>query len=252
MRSILKHRGIVTKYSNALASFMKASDESAEIILDHYVNKRYQEDVTLFIPKALSAKDINNILDRYLDSPKANWNYVNMIAKSRSVDNYNPSLIVKAKADKYIEEKSPFKTKDSNFLFYKQHRISLTYNEKTKTIREEMDESGNYKEYYVGVLADADSATIVHSIVSTLQLTNGAGIIELTHKNGLQTEFDVFVSEGRDYYHLNLQASIANRKALVRFLAFTIAIKDLTGKCIEEHLSSFYNTFLKVTMYALT
>lgn len=245
LRGILKHKGIVDKYNGVLAAYMKISEESAEIILDLYVNKRYQDDITLSIPNALSTKDINGILARYLDSPKANWNYVNMIAKSRPVDKYNPSLIVKAKADKFIEEKNPFKGKGSSWPYTVQHSFGLTYDKKTKTIREEIDQSGNFTEYYVGVLANADSATVIHSLIATLQLTNGAGIIELTHKNGLQTEYDVFVSEGRHYYHHNLQSNIANRKALVRFLVFSIAIKDLTGKSIEEHFSIFYNTYLK-------
>lgn len=179
LRGILKHKGIVDKYNGVLAAYMKTSEESAEIILDRYVNKRYQDDVTLSIPNALSSKDINGILTRYLDSPKANWNYVNMIAKSRPVDKYNPSLIVKAKADKFIEEKNPFKTKGSSRVYTVQHSFGLTYDEKTKTIREELDQSGNYTEYYVGVLVNADSATVIHSLIATLQLTNGAGIIEL-------------------------------------------------------------------------
>lgn len=245
LRGILKHKGIVDKYNGVLAAYMKTSEESAEIILDRYVNKRYQDDVTLSIPNALSSKDINGILARYLDSPKANWNYVNMIAKSRPVDKYNPSLIVKAKADKFIEEKNPFKTKGSSRVYTVQHSFGLTYDEKTKTIREELDQSGNYTEYYVGVLVNADSATVIHSLIATLQLTNGAGIIELTHKNGLQTEYDVFVSEGRDYYHLNIQSNNANTNARMRFLMFSIAIKDITGKSIEEHLSIFYNIYLK-------
>ena len=246
LRGILKHKGIVDKYNGVLAAYMKTSDESAEIILDLYVNKRYQDDITLSIPNALSTKDINGILARYLDSPKANWNYVNMIAKSRPVDKYSPSLIVKAKADKFIEEKNPFKGKGSSWPYTVQHSIGLTYDKKTKTIREEIDQSGNFTEYYVGVLANADSATVIHSLIATLQLTNGAGIIELTPKNGLQTEYDVFVSEGRHYYHHNLQSNIANRKALVRFLVFSIAIKDLTGKSIEEHFSIFYNHYCPV------
>lgn len=245
LRGILKHKGIVDKYNGVLAAYMKTSEESAEIILDRYVNKRYQDDVTLSIPNALSSKDINSILARYLDSPKASWNYVNMIAKSRPVDKFNPSLVVKAKADKFIEEKNPFKTKGSSWPYTVQHSFGLTYDLKTKTIREEIDQSGNYTEYNVGVLANANSATVVHSLISTLQLTNGAGIIELTHKNGLQTEYDVLVSEGRDYYHLNIQSHNANINARMRFRVFSIAIKDLTGKSIEEHLSIFYNTYLK-------
>lgn len=245
LRTILKHNGIVSKYNSTIADYMRTSDDSAEILLDRYVNKRYQEDVTLTIPSALSSNDINDILSRYLDSADANWNYVNMIAKSRGLDKYQPTLALKAKADKYIAENNPFKKKDGGLFAYQEHSLGIQYNKSTKVIREFGDDPNSYIDYNVGVLEGADAPTILHSIIATLGLTTGGGIIELTHKNGLLTEYDAFVAEGRDYYHMNLVSNIANKKAMLRFLVFSLAIEELNGQSIEACLMHFYNDYLK-------
>ena len=242
---ILKNKTIVDRYSTDIRSYMLTSTESAEIILNKFVSKRGEKDSSINLPSSLSSNDINIILSQYLDSYDANWNYVNMIAHSKDNGVYRPSLAVKAKADKYIQDNNPFKKRDSAGLGIIEHSIQLDYDEKKHVIREVIDNSDTTTEYYVECLSGCDAPTLIRSLVSTLQLTNKEGVLELCFKNGIDSDYEALVNRGRDYYPISPRFDKVNKKALARLLAFSIAIEQINKTTLEQYLSSFYTDYLK-------
>lgn len=245
LRRVLNNKRIVDKYDGAVRTFMISSKVSAEFILDKFVNKRSDKDSPINLPSSLTTDDINAILSLYLDSDEANWNYVNMIAHSKDSGVYHPSLAVKAKADRYIQENDPFKNGKTSGIGVIEHSIHLQYDGKRHVISEKTDNSDTTTEYYVDCLSGCDAPTFIHSLVSTLQLTNKEGVLELCFKNGFDSEYEALVTRGRDYYPVSPRFDRVNKQALARLLVFSAAIEHLNDKTLEQYLSAFYSDYLK-------
>lgn len=245
LRRVLNNKRIVDKYDGTIRSFMISSKVSAEFILDKFVNKRSDKDFPINLPSSLTTDDINAILSLFLDSDEANWNYVNMIAHSKDSGIYHPSLAVKAKADRYIQENNPFKNGKTSSIGVIKHSIHLQYDGKRHVICEKTDNSDTTTEYYVECLSGCDAPTFIHSLVSTLQLTNKEGVLELCFKNGFDSDYEALVTRGRDYYPVSPRFDRVNKQALARLLVFSAAIAHLNDKTLEQYLSAFYSDYLK-------
>lgn len=245
LRIITENKKIVDKYGASIKAFMLTSAESAELILDHFVSKDYEKDSSINLPSSLSKNDINTILSLYLDSGKANWNYVNMIAHSKDNGIYHPSTAVKAKADKYIKGNNPFKKGNTTGVGVVEHSIKLQYDGKNHIISERTDNSDSTIVYYVDCLSGCDAPTFIHSLISTLQLTNKEGVLELCFKNGIDSNYEILVTRGRNYYPISPRFDKVNKQAIARLLVFSTAIEQMNGTTLEQYLSSFYSNYLK-------
>ena len=245
LRRVLNNKRIVDKFDGSIKLFMISSKVSAEFILDKFVNKRSAKESPITLPSSLTAEDINAILSLYLDSDEANWNYVNMIAHSKDSGVYHPSLAVKAKADKCIQDNDPFKNGKKTGIGVIEHSIHLQYDGKRHVISEKTDDSNTTTEYYVDCLSGCDAPTFIHSLVSTLQLTNKEGVLELCFKNGFDSDYEALVTRGRDYYPVSPRFDRVNKQALARLLVFSAAIEHLNNKTLEQYLSAFYSDYLK-------
>ena len=244
LRQVLNNNRIVDKYDGVIRTFMISSKVSAEFILDKFVNKRSDKDFLINLPSSLTTDDINGILNIYLDSEEANWNYVNMIAHSKNSGIYHPSLAIKAKADRYIQEHDPFKNEKTSDIGIIEHSIYLQYDCKRCVISEKADNSDTTTEYNIDCLSGCDASTFIHCLVSMLQLTNKEGVLELCFKNGFDSDYEAFVTRGRDCYPVSPRFDRVNKQALARLLIFSTAIEHLNDKTLEQYLSAFYSDYL--------
>lgn len=80
LRYLLEHKWIVETNSPLIAIFLKMNPHTAEWLLDQYVaDYPLGKEHDLFFPAALTAKDKDEIIRNYVNSPGANLNYIRLV-----------------------------------------------------------------------------------------------------------------------------------------------------------------------------
>ncbi|MGN0561695.1 MAG: hypothetical protein ACI4K6_02725 [Candidatus Fimenecus sp.] len=121
LHNILLCKNITYHFQDVIREYMLEDAETAEILLSNYLEKESEK---YYIPKCLSAKDKEKILNNYIGSPKANPNYLHLIFVS------NPSQLLpfsdktKLKARKAYEQSVEEMFKDSPGYCY---GVSVTF-----------------------------------------------------------------------------------------------------------------------------
>ena len=100
IHTILRNEKIVNHYNNVVRNFMLSHPETAEIILSIYEIKYDNIKETLYLPKNLTIKDKENIIDNYLDCGRANYNYLMIIRNARNGNDFRLSDKIRLKAQK--------------------------------------------------------------------------------------------------------------------------------------------------------
>ena len=106
IRTILRNEKIVNHYNNVVRTFMLAHPESAEIILSIYEIKPDNIKEPLYLPKNLTIKDKENIIDNYLDWDGANYNYFIIIRNARNGNDFRLSDKIRLKAQKLHDKRT--------------------------------------------------------------------------------------------------------------------------------------------------
>ncbi|MBR4473003.1 MAG: hypothetical protein IKS55_05150 [Oscillospiraceae bacterium] len=73
---ILEYKNIVDYYDIELASFMRTSDQSAELLLDSFLSDKKRK---YYFPKALLPSEYESIFESYIESDLPNPNYLNLM-----------------------------------------------------------------------------------------------------------------------------------------------------------------------------
>lgn len=129
INEILKHKGIVQHYGNALRGFLLNYPKSAEILLDAYEVLDPFKTTELYIPKSLTTVDKEQIISNYLDSPDANLNYIELITTMRSRDEIVISDKIRLKAMRSLNIKTEEAMKES-IIF--NHGVSIGFEKELK------------------------------------------------------------------------------------------------------------------------
>ncbi len=101
---VLQHKKIVKKYDAFLREYMLAHPKSAEILIKQYVEKKDFFKPTFFIPAALKMNEYAQLLQKYIESENAEWNYLDALAKAKSTREFPVSDRLKYSCKKRMEE----------------------------------------------------------------------------------------------------------------------------------------------------
>jgi hypothetical protein len=77
---IIASRSLVRAYDTAIRDELLASTASAELIVRQYLEKDARREV--YLPPSFTSQDARKLFERYIDSEKANLNYVRLIANA--------------------------------------------------------------------------------------------------------------------------------------------------------------------------
>ena len=84
IKHILRQREVVREYGQELAEHMRGDPQSAELLLDHYLNLHKSP---CFLPSELSAEQKMQILEQYIASEDCNMNYLQSLLNGRITNN---------------------------------------------------------------------------------------------------------------------------------------------------------------------
>jgi hypothetical protein len=135
IRNILIHKHLVEHYKNAIRGFLLNYSNSAELLLNQYERTSDFQDKTIYFPQNLAIQDKENIISAYIDSKKANLNYLGLIKIARDKVDFKISAKTRLKAKRREEEikKKYFEEKNNGFKI----EVSISFPEKSDKIKDE-------------------------------------------------------------------------------------------------------------------
>ena len=125
---IVRNKKLIEYYGSVIRGFMIKSNSIAELLLDKYELKHITESKAIHLPKELSNKDKEIIINNYLENDEANLNYLKLIVNVQSNKDkleLSPRTILKAKK-KSEEEENKFFEKNTGILM----ETSVTFSKK--------------------------------------------------------------------------------------------------------------------------
>lgn len=116
LHRVLEHKEIVKHYDSELASFMRTSDQTATLLMDHFLadgKKPY------YFPASLQPEEYEGIFEDYINSDAPNPNYLALLADSQSSKEcpFSTKLVQKAKRRHNAAVQKLFQEKNSGFKF---------------------------------------------------------------------------------------------------------------------------------------
>ena len=132
IREILSHKRLVIHYNNSIRDFFMTHPESAEIILSYYEIKD-DGDEDIHFPKSLTINDKETIVSNYVDSPKANFNYLRIIQNARNREGFRLSDKTRLKAKRLFENENEKLCHGENSINY---GVSVSFPENASKIKD--------------------------------------------------------------------------------------------------------------------
>lgn len=80
--TILNYKSIVETFDKEIAEYLTEHNATAEIILYEYLAFKEKTHQKKYFPKSLTPRIMGNIIQKYIESPNANLNYVRLLVKS--------------------------------------------------------------------------------------------------------------------------------------------------------------------------
>lgn len=80
--TILNYKSIVETFDKEIAEYLTEHNATAEIILYEYLAFKEKTHQKKYFPKSLTPKIMGNIIQKYIEAPEANLNYVRLLVKS--------------------------------------------------------------------------------------------------------------------------------------------------------------------------
>lgn len=104
LSSLLKHKHIVEAYSELLTEVLMSSESNAEILISEYLAKHDLENrSSLCFPKEFDFSKRESLINRYIQSPEANANYIKLIYEARDSNNLPLQTKTKLAAQKQYD-----------------------------------------------------------------------------------------------------------------------------------------------------
>ena len=246
LREVLEYPWIVERNNALLAKLLRKNEHTAEWLLEEYVeNDRMDTRKKMYFPKSLTGQDKDAIIRNYVNSDKANLNYVRLVlAAKRSADfPLHPLTIKAARIKEQALNEAIFAMGAVNMASY---GVALT-EEPNASVKEcKVDEKGGTMFIYnKKIIDDCKDATIIYYCGQVFEFTEEYGFITLISKDA---ETDVFEKltdlHARNTYNLGMAFQMRENMSYLQMQALDLALLD-TGRSIEGVIKVFYEDFLK-------
>lgn len=246
LKDLLEHRWIVEQNQILLTALLKENDHTAEWLLEQYVKEdRFCQHRDLYFPKSLTGTDKDTIIRNYVNSDKANLNYVRLVlAAKRSADFPLHPLTIKAarKKEKALNE-AIFAMGAVNVASY---GVALTEESSAPAKERKVDEEGRTMFVYNKKLMDeCQDATIIYYCGQVFEFTEEYGFITLISKDAETDAFEKVTGlHARNAYDLDMAFRMHENMSYLQMQALECALLD-TDRNIEGVIKAFYEDFLK-------
>lgn len=243
---LLHQERLVGKNQQAIKSLLKENEHAVEWMLQEYVEENKANDHgRLFFPKALTNKEKEEIISRYLDTDEPNLNYVRLIRVARKDANLRLSDEVRLKAINVEKRLNAIHFPADSVI---RHRygviISSASGKPLKWVKQ--DENGDLILCYSRQIMQLfKGPEILHYIRYGFEFLTPGGLISLISKESDAGSFEcVFSMRGRYSYPTNFAFQYKEGISLFQIESMQNVLRD-DGTSIESSLKVFYEQYLK-------
>ena len=246
LKDLLEHRWIVEQNQILLTALLKENEHTAEWLLEQYVEEdRFCQHRDLYFPKSLTGTDKDTIIRNYVNSDKANLNYVRLVLTAkRSADFPLHPLTIKAarKKEKALNE-AIFAMGAVHVASY---GVALTVEQSAPAKERKVDEEGRTMFVYnKKFIDDCKDATVIYYCGQVFEFTEPYGFITLISKDAETDAFEKVTGlHARNAYDLDMAFRMRENKSYLQMQALECALLD-TDRNIEGVIKAFYEDFLK-------
>jgi len=246
LRELLRQERLVNQHPGAVAELLKENEHAAEWLLQEYVEYDDSHNhKTMFFPQALTIRDREEIISRYLDSEQPNLNYVRLVLLARKDANLRLSDDLRLKA-RNVEQRLDEELSTSETVFEHRYgvRISKAPGKPMKWV--ERDENGDptlcYSWQFILQFKGPD---LMHYLRYGFEFLTPNGLITLISKSSDTNSVErVFSMRGKYAYPTNFSFQYFERISLTQIEAMQCVLQD-EGTNIEGALKAFYEQYLK-------
>lgn len=246
LKDLLEHRWIVEQNQILLTAMLKENEHTAEWLLEQYVKEdRFCQHRDLYFPKSLTGTDKDTIVRNYVNSDKANLNYVRLVLMAkRSADFPLHPLTIKAarKKEKALNE-AIFAMGAVHVASY---GVALTVEQNAPVRERKVDEEGRAMFVYnKKFIDDCKDATVIYYCGQVFEFTEPYGFITLISKDAETDAFEKVTGlHARNAYDLDMAFRMRENMSYLQMQALECALLD-TDRNIEGVIKAFYEDFLK-------
>lgn len=246
LKDLLEHRWIVEQNQILLTALLKENEHTAEWLLEQYVEEdRFCQHRDLYFPKSLTGTDKDAIIRNYVNSDKANLNYVRLVLTAkRSADFPLHPLTIKAarKKEKALNE-AIFAMGAVHVASY---GVALTVEQSAPAKERKVDEEGRTMFVYnKKFIDDCKDATVIYYCGQVFEFTEPYGFITLISKDAETDAFEKVTGlHARNAYDLDMAFRMRENMSYLQMQALECALLD-TDRNIEGVIKAFYEDFLK-------
>lgn len=246
LKDLLEHRWIVEQNQILLTAMLKENEHTAEWLLEQYVKEdRFCQHRDLYFPKSLTGTDKDTIVRNYVNSDKANLNYVRLVLMAkRSADFPLHPLTIKAarKKEKALNE-AIFAMGAVHVASY---GVALTVEQNAPVRERKVDEEGRTMFVYnKKFIDDCKDATVIYYCGQVFEFTEPYGFITLISKDAETDAFEKVTGlHARNAYDLDMAFRMRENMSYLQMQALECALLD-TDRNIEGVIKAFYEDLLK-------
>ena len=245
LRNLIKHERLVNKYELIITTLLKENESTAEWLLQEFVEeKTFQGHEQVYFPKSLSFKDREDIISRYLDSGRANLNYVRLIMLAKKDSNLRLSDTVRLKAirlEKKLNEE--VLTTGSTVHFKYTVSISGALDKPVKWVEKDEDENPILC-YSKQVIKNCSDEDLIHYFRYVFEFLTPNGLIPFVSKVSESDVMERLIGiKGRYAYQTNMAFQYHEAISMLQVAAIQNVLSE-EGRSIEKAIAVFYQQYL--------
>ena len=229
-----------------LTALLKENEHTAEWLLEQYVeDDRFGQHRVFYFPKSLTGTDKDTIVRNYVNSDKANLNYVRLVLVAKCCSEFplHPLTIKDARRKEQILNKAILELGSIHLTSY---GVALTEEKNAPVKESRVDEEGRTMFVYdKNVIDECKDATIVYYCGQVFEFTEEYGFISLISKDAEKNTMEKVVGfYARNTYDVDMVFRMRENLSHLQLLALEQALKA-NDRDLEGVVKDFYESFLK-------
>lgn len=221
LKDLLEHRWIVEQNQILLTALLKENEHTAEWLLEQYVEEdRFSQHRDLYFPKSLSGEAKDTIIRNYVNSDKANLNYVRLVLVAKRSPEF-PLHPLTIKDAKKKEQKLNKAILELGSIHLTSYGVALTEDENAPVKESKVDEEGRTMFVYnKNVIDECKDATIVYYCGLVFEFTEKYGFVSLISKDAEKSTMEKVVGfHARNTYDVDMAFRMRENLSHLQILA---------------------------------
>lgn len=243
---ICRNENFVKTYEDLVLQLFLKDPSNIKIFIQKYLKKTDHNEKKLYVPK-IESKVLNEILEAYIESPKANLNYLKLLVNAKSSSEFVISPELKLKAQRRSEALTEEYFSNAKSTFQMEHIVSFVPNLQEK-IKGEIDpEAGMYKiELDRNLFDDTEPFSVLYNFIHMFNYIDSNGRIPFVSLESENQTLELLINvRGKTDYNDNMFFKVKEMYSQMVLTGY-YQILDEQGVYLEAILEWYFNEYIKV------